>query len=296
MAVPALGEKPVVELTADDIRDWRRDLASLGPRARTRAGAPQNYRRPDDDPDEAKRKRQATSNRLLALLKAALNHAWREGRVKGESAWLRVKPYKGAEVARTRFLEVPEAQRLIKACDPEFRILVQAALQSGARYQELARLRVSDFHVARVFDPKTQKKKDVATLHVRKSKTYKARHIYLSPEGQEFFRQLAAGRAGSELLLGREWKASNQDRPMRLACERARIEPRISFHGLRHTYASLATMNGVPLLVVAENLGHSDTRMVEKHYGHLAKEFVADTIRAGAPQFGMVEPSNVKTV
>ena len=34
-------------------------------------------------------------------------------------------------------------------------------------------------------------------------------------------------------------------------------------------------MNGVPLLVVARNLGHSDTRMVEKHYGHLARADIA---------------------
>jgi hypothetical protein len=45
-------------------------------------------------------------------------------------------------------------------------------------------------------------------------------------------------------------------------------------------------MNGVPLLVVARNLGHTDTRMVEKHYGHLAPSFIADAIRAGAPRFG----------
>lgn len=37
----------------------------------------------------------------------------------------------------------------------------------------------------------------------------------------------------------------------------------ITFHGLRHTWASLAVMNGVPLLVVAKDLGHRDTRMVE---------------------------------
>jgi hypothetical protein len=45
-------------------------------------------------------------------------------------------------------------------------------------------------------------------------------------------------------------------------------------------------MNRAPLLVVAQNLGHSDTRMVEKHYGHLAPSFIADTIRAAAPTFG----------
>ena len=45
-------------------------------------------------------------------------------------------------------------------------------------------------------------------------------------------------------------------------------------------------MAGVPLLVVAKNLGHADTRMVEKHYGHLAPSYVADAIRAAAPRFG----------
>jgi hypothetical protein len=44
-------------------------------------------------------------------------------------------------------------------------------------------------------------------------------------------------------------------------------------------------MNGTPLLVVAKNLGHADTRMVEKHYGHLAPSFIADAIRAGAPRY-----------
>src|SRR5205823_13765885 len=52
------------------------------------------------------------------------------------------------------------------------------------------------------------------------------------------------------------------------------------------SWASLAVMAGVPLLVVAKNLGHADTRMVEKHYGHLAPSYIADAIRAGAPRFG----------
>jgi hypothetical protein len=32
--------------------------------------------------------------------------------------------------------------------------------------------------------------------------------------------------------------------------------------------------------------------MVEKHYGHLAPSYIADTIRAGAPRFGIKESSN----
>ena len=46
----------------------------------------------------------------------------------------------------------------------------------------------------------------------------------------------------------------------------------------------------MPLLVVAKNLGHRDTRMVETHYGHLAPSYVADAIRAGAPRFGFKKP------
>jgi integrase len=73
---------------------------------------------------------------------------------------------------------------------------------------------------------------------------------------------------------------------MKIACERARLDPPISFHILRHTWASHATMNGLPLMIVAKNLGHADTKMVERFYGHLAPSYVADAIRANAPRFG----------
>jgi integrase len=124
---------------------------------------------------------------------------------------------------------------------------------------------------------------------IGKSKSGKARHVILTPEGADFFRQQCAGRDGAEPIFrranGTTWSKSDQARPMREACAHARMAPPISFHALRHTWASLATMNGVPLMVVAKNLGHADTRMVEKHYGHLAPSFIADAIRAGAPRF-----------
>ena len=49
--------------------------------------------------------------------------------------------------------------------------------------------------------------------------------MHLTDEGQEFFAQLAAGRRGSELMLGRVWGKSNQAKPMVAACERAGISP-----------------------------------------------------------------------
>jgi integrase len=82
------------------------------------------------------------------------------------------------------------------------------------------------------------------------------------------------------------WRPSEQVREIQKANSGAKIDPPATFHALRHTWASLAVMNGVPLIVVARNLGHADTRMVEKHYGHLATNYVADAIRSGAPRFG----------
>jgi hypothetical protein len=52
-------------------------------------------------------------------------------------------------------------------------------------------------------------------------------------------------------------------------------------------------MAGVPLMVVARNLGHVDTRMVEKHYGHLGHSFIVDAICAGAPRFAGVADAAV---
>jgi len=45
--------------------------------------------------------------------------------------------------------------------------------------------------------------------------------------------------------------------------------------------------------VVARNLGHSDTRMVEKHYGHLAPSFISEAIRASAPRFRVKDDKRV---
>jgi integrase len=175
---------------------------------------------------------------------------------------------------------------LINASPPDFRRLVLGALETGARYGELCALLVSDFN------------RDSGTVAIRQSKSGQPRHIVLTDDGIEFFLSITAGREGNEFLFlkesGEAWLRSHQAEPMEQANINAKITPPINFHGLRHTWASHAVMNGVPMLVVAKNLGHSDTRMVEKHYGHLAPSFVADAIRAGAPRFGIATPTNVK--
>jgi hypothetical protein len=55
-------------------------------------------------------------------------------------------------------------------------------------------------------------------------------------------------------------------------------------------------MGGVPLMIVARNLGHTSTRMVEKHYGHLLQSYEKEQIRSGAPKFGIKVKSNVASL
>ena len=52
-------------------------------------------------------------------------------------------------------------------------------------------------------------------------------------------------------------------------------------------------MRGVPMGVIAAQLGHSDTRMTEKHYAHLSPSYVADTVRAALPGLGIIDGMNV---
>ena len=50
---------------------------------------------------------------------------------------------------------------------------------------------------------------------------------------------------------------------------------RISFHGLRHTHASILIANGVSIQSVADRLGHADTTTTQKVYIHLLKKLKA---------------------
>jgi integrase len=289
LILPTLGGIECANLTTKQLRDWRDSAAQAPARLRTRKGEAQKFRAVDEeDPEDAQRKRRSSANRVLTILKAALNRGWREHKIASDQAWRALEPFEGADAARIRYLTLAEAKRLINASDPDFRTLVRAGLATGCRYSELASLRVEDYHP------------DSGTLQIRTSKSGKGRHVVLTQEGQTLFASLSRGRTGCDFMLvkdgGGRWLKNHQSRPMAQACERAKIEPPIGFHGLRHSYASLAIMAGAPLMVVAKNLGHVDTRMVEKHYGHMSTSYIADAIRAAAPQFGFVDDDKVVAI
>lgn len=282
--LPQLGDKEAAKLDAQTISRWFAGLAAAPPRVRSRKGAAPKYRAVGEDPESIRRRR-ATANRTLTILKAVLNHAFQNGKVASDTAWRQVKPFHGADAPRLRYLDHAECKRLANAAGRDFRPMVQAALLTGCRYGELAALNVADFH------------QPSGTVFIATSKSGKPRRVVLTNEGQAFFAAVTVGKPGSAIMFprpdGNRWGKSHQSRPMFEACKAASISPPVSFHALRHTYASLLVMAGVPLPVVAQNLGHADTRMVERHYGHLAPSYIAETIRAKAPKFGIVRRSNV---
>jgi integrase len=68
--------------------------------------------------------------------------------------------------------------------------------------------------------------------------------------------------------------------------------PAISFHELRHTYASHLAQAGVDLLTISKLLGHADTRVTSRHYAHLADKTLAEAVTK-LPSFGGQERSKV---
>lgn len=276
---PALGKYQVSKLTSALIKSWHNSRATTPARLRTSASSLVQNARPLETDDD-KRKRRATANRDLTVLKAALNVAFQNGSIATDDAWRRVKPFPNVERPRLRYLNDDEARRLVSSCEPPFREIVQATLLTGARYQELARARVQDFDVA------------AKTLWIPDSKANRPRVCYLEEEGFALLVAMSKGKSSDQLLFPREdgsgWNDSQQIRRIGLACERAGIKPTITFHDLRRTYGARLALNGVPMAVIAEALGHADERITRRHYAHLSPNYVAEQVRKHSAGMGIV--------
>lgn len=280
---PALGYIAVAKLTDDDVRDWHEQRGRSAARLRTSKTAEKANERPADT-DEAIRRRRSTANRDLTVLKAALNYAVEKKRYRGATPWREVKPFKNVDAAKFRFLTDAEQQRLVNAAAPSIRPLIQAALLTAGRYSELARLQMQDY------DP------EAGTVLFRETKSGVDRHVYLETEGVRLFEQNTAGKKPTDLIFprpdGDRWMPSQQARPIAAACKKANV-PACGFHDLRRSYGARLARRGVPMAVIAKALGHADERITQKHYAHLSKSYLADTIREHVAGLGIVAESNL---
>jgi integrase len=185
-----------------------------------------------------------------------------------------------------KYWDVDDVQRFLDvACEDHLRVLWVLALHTGLRRGELLGLRWGDVDL------------DQAVLHVRRSlvqsggvmgfqepKTSSGRRtIALDAPCVAALREHRARQAEQRLRMGPLWQdrdqvfatelgtplqPSNVDRRFRALLTRASV-PRIPFHGLRHTHATLLMKHGVHPKVASERLGHANITLTLSTYSHV---------------------------
>lgn len=263
-----IADAEINTLTLGQLERWRNGMIAYGD---------------GDEPDpDAERRSKEKANRVLNSFKAALNYALSrraDTGVTSDAGWKGVQRFKDVSARREFHFSIPQVHALIDAADPAFAELSKAAFFTGARYGELKALNVGDFN------PRAWQ---LAVRGAQGGRKTGKREITLTAEGVEFFRALVKGRPAEDPLLlapgATRWANGDQTKPMREAVVKAGIvaadalegmprTERPSFYSFRHSFISRALENGMPLFLVAENVGTS-VAMIEKNYGkflHAAK-------------------------
>lgn len=79
--------------------------------------------------------------------------------------------------------------------------------------------------------------------------------------------------------IGVPYKPDRVSRSFGLAVSEAGV-PKISLHGCRHTWASIALARGVAMKAVSDQLGHASITVTADVYSHVSKEVARDEVRA----------------
>ena len=104
----------------------------------------------EDADDEDIRKSKDSANRNLATFKAALNLALRNRLVATDAGWATVQAFPKVGASRKdAFLDMEQRKALLKGCPEDLAIFATAALLTGARPGELAKLDAGNFDKAR---------------------------------------------------------------------------------------------------------------------------------------------------
>jgi len=209
----------------------------------------------------------ARVNRIMSVLKHMLNKAVEWG-------MLEVSPFrKGSSLMfrennlRLRFLSVPEYQRLFEECALHLRPIVQTALMTGMRREELLSLKWDQVRNGMIY--------------LTETKSNKARQIPISEGLEPVFKALRAKnqlRSPYVFCLPDGSRHTTIRKGFTNARRRAGLTD-VRFHDLRHTFASHLVMAGVDLKAVQELLGHSDIKMTMR-YAHLSPGHLKSAVNA----------------
>jgi integrase len=213
-----------------------------------------------------------TVNNHLTVLRRALGVAREWGFLQ------QVPRVKQLRVARPefRFLSFADADRLVDAAEAgQWRTMILLALRTGLRISELCALRWEDVDLP---NGRLMVRRAVVSGKVGTPKSNRPREIPLCREALDALRGLNHRRGllvfckddgGMLTRAGSKW-------PIYSACRRAGLK-RLSWHVLRHSFASHLVMRGAPLKAVQELMGHSTIEMTMR-YSHLSPEVRRDAV------------------
>ena len=268
--LPGIGDIPVKELNLARIEQFYREMIEAGVGIRT-------------------------VRYVHAILHKALAKAVYYGLVL-------TNPAHGAALPRLRHSEMQildESQIslfLIASVDSKYHALYHLAITTGLRQAELFGLRWSDLqwtsgvlHVQRQVQRVTSQGWQFVEPKTRAGR----RSIQLGEGALQVLREHKLRQEQEKLLAGSRWQEHNlifpnsvgaPGDPSNLRKDFLRILeqaglPKLRFHDLRHTAASLLLNHNVPVIVVSNMLGHSKPSVTLDVYGHLMNSMQGEAAR-----------------
>jgi integrase len=202
----------------------------------------------------------ATNNTIGKELTAILQlckHARRAGQYSGDVSALRPVGFSINYEPRRGHLKREWLPMLERALAPHQIAAVKAIVATGARRSEYYELRAEDCDTTRWL------------VQLRGTKTEKARRVVPIPTP---FRALLRAALTS---LEPKWDRITHDLPR--VCEDLGL-PKLTPNDLRRTHSTWLIEAGVSKELIADSLGHADSRMVERVYGAAAAEAVLEVM------------------
>ncbi len=243
-----LGDKPLKEVTVEDLNRWRAERLQHGfPRKR-------RNRKRRQDPYEEKRNRLATLHYYTLFVRSFLKWLGLD---------LEVPIVKKPRRKEVEALTEDEVRRLLEACNDLLDLLIVALLlETGLRASEALSLRVSDVDLER------------GEIRVRHGKYGEQRTVFFGPMTR---RVLEAWLQSNQLLPDDRLiplSYSGLYKRLKSLAKRAGLPlEKVRPHVLRHTFATEALRRGMNLIAVQKLLGHRDVK-VTQIYTHLLREDV----------------------
>lgn len=224
----------------------------------------------------ARRKPSAAElNRERGLLSAVLNEAFRHGLVDVNEA-RRIKPLK--EQAKDLWLKPAEVDCILEQAEPWMRPFIVLAAHTGMREAELCRLKWADLEHSPGWIRVGHEQKNHRVRFIPANSTVQevidSQPRRLGPEGQIPFILLNASRGEpfTRWSVCHAFKrAARQAAKVLAKAGRPESAERVeaaTFHTLRHTFASWAIQQGIPIAEVQQYLGHATDHMTRR-YAHL---------------------------